>query len=52
MFLLLQTFLTVNKEPPISANFSAREKDRTGTFALEDNVFLLGAGKADITGYG
>lgn len=51
LFLLLQVFLTTDNDPPISANFNARGKDWTGTFAPDNNVFLLGAGKADITGY-
>lgn len=51
LFLLLQVFLTANNNPPISAKFNARGKDWTQTFAPDDNVFLLGAGKADITGY-
>lgn len=52
LFLLVQMLMTGEDElPAFDANFGAKENDWMRASAADDGLFLLGAGKADITGY-
>lgn len=52
MFVLFQLLVTIQgqDQPPIF-NTGTEEEHWAGTSTSDDGVFLLGAGKADITGY-
>ena len=53
MLVLFQLLVTIQgQDQPHIFNTGTEEEHWTKTFTSDDGVFLLGAGKADITGYG
>lgn len=51
LVLLLLFTIVPDQRRPLSANTRSRWQDRAAEPDADGNVFLLGAGKADITGY-
>lgn len=52
LFLLMQILMTGEDELPAFNAYSSAEDDGIRVSTPEEGLFLLGAGKADITGYG
>ena len=51
LILLLLFTIVPDQRRPITANTQTRWQDRAAKLDADGSVFLLGAGKADITGY-